>query len=70
MRKSRGEERRVAKMVSQRQGAAMKGFQLVLSLILPSLQGTQVKATETSSIHPVKVQAEWNEPGKGPEHPN
>ena len=38
-------------MVSQRQGTAMKGFQLVLFLILLSLQGMQVKATETSSIH-------------------
>ena len=49
-----GEEQRVVKMVRQRQGAAMKGFQLVLSLILLSFQGIQVKATETSSIHLVK----------------
>ena len=54
MRKSRGEERRVVKMVGKSQGAAMKGFQLVLSLILLSFQGIQVKATETSSIHFVK----------------
>ena len=53
MRKSR-EERRVVKMVGKSQGAAMKGFQLVLSLILLSFQGIQVKATETSSIHFVK----------------
>ena len=34
MRNSRGEERRVVKMVSHRQGARMKGFQLVLFLKL------------------------------------
>ena len=54
MRKSRGEVRRVVKMVGKSQGAAMKGFQLVLSLILLSFQEIQVKATETSSIHFVK----------------
>ena len=53
MRKSR-EEQRVVKMVGKSQGAAMKGFQVVLSLILLSFQEIQVKATETSSIHFVK----------------
>ena len=42
---------RVVKMVSQRQRAAVKGFQLVLFLVPPSLQATQVKVTEMCSIH-------------------
>ena len=37
--------------VNQRQEAAMKGFRLVLFLILPRLQGMKMKATETSSTH-------------------
>ena len=37
--------------VNQRQEAVMKGFRLVLFLILPRLQGMQMKATETSSTH-------------------
>ena len=49
MRRNRGDERRVVKIVSQHQVAAMKGFHLVLFLILLCLQGVQVKAMETSS---------------------
>ena len=49
MRKNRRDERRVVIWVNHREEAASKGFRLVLSLI--SLQGMQVKATETISVH-------------------
>ena len=50
-RRSSKEERRVAPGNNQRQGTAMKGFQVVLFLILLCLQGLQVNAMETSSFH-------------------
>ena len=43
--------RAASRQNGQCQEAALKGFQLVLFLILLSHQGIQVKATETSSTH-------------------
>ena len=54
MMRSRGEDRPASKMERQCQGAAMKGCQPALFLILPYIQGVQVQAMETSSIHPEK----------------
>ena len=54
MRRSRGEERRVAKWDNQRQESVMKVSDWFCSWPLLCLQGTHVKAMETRSCHPEK----------------
>ena len=51
LRKSKSKGRQVAKWVHQRQEAAIKGFQLVLFLILLGIRMQFVKGVEEISIH-------------------
>ena len=51
MRKSRGERAASRQKGQPVPGGRNEGFPAGSVLILPSLQGIQVKATETSSIH-------------------
>ena len=64
MRRCRGKKRRFAKVDRQCQGAAMKGFRLVVFLILLCLQETQVKARGTSLVHLEEMEVEADRSGR------